>query len=116
MIGLLGLFLSLGAGVGAGALLESIDSRIYGRAGVVRLLGVPPLAVIPVLDTEETENKKTLSLAGGRSQFGIGADCGCGGDSSSADSTRRLVFPRTARAGRLDRSASIEGDTKNGTN
>jgi uncharacterized protein involved in exopolysaccharide biosynthesis len=58
MIGLLGLFLSLGAGVGAGALLESIDSRIYGRAGVVRLLGVPPLAVIPVLDTEETENKK----------------------------------------------------------
>lgn len=58
MIGLLGLFLSLGAGVGAGALLESIDSRIYGRAGVVRLLGVPPLAVIPVLYTEETENKK----------------------------------------------------------
>jgi hypothetical protein len=25
---------------------------------VVRLLGVPPLAVIPVLYTEETENKK----------------------------------------------------------
>jgi len=58
LIGLLGLFLSLGAGVGAGALLESIDSRIYGRAGVVSLLGVPPLAVIPVLCTVETEHKK----------------------------------------------------------
>lgn len=46
-IGLLGFILSLACGVGGGALAENLDSRIYGRNGVTRMLGVPPLAVIP---------------------------------------------------------------------
>jgi uncharacterized protein involved in exopolysaccharide biosynthesis len=49
-IGLLGLILSLACGVGSGALAENLDSRLYGRHGVTRVLGVPPLAVIPNLD------------------------------------------------------------------
>lgn len=50
-IGLLGVVLALGGGVGAGAFAETTDSRVYGRAGVLRLVGVPPLAVIPNLQT-----------------------------------------------------------------
>jgi hypothetical protein len=46
-IGLLGMILSLACGVGGGALAENLDSRLYGRNGVMRVLGVPPLAVIP---------------------------------------------------------------------
>ncbi len=49
-IALLGVLLSMACSVGGGALAENLDSRIYGRTGVSRLLGVPPLAVIPNLD------------------------------------------------------------------
>jgi len=49
-IGLLGVLLSLACGVGGGALAESLDSRLYGRDGVTRVLGVPPLAIIPDMD------------------------------------------------------------------
>jgi len=53
-IAFLGLVLALGGGLGSAALLEALDTRIYGRGGVVRLLGTPPLAVIPVLKNEQT--------------------------------------------------------------
>jgi len=49
-IALFGFVLSMACSVGGGALAESFDTRIYGRTGVSRLLGVPPLAVIPNLD------------------------------------------------------------------
>jgi succinoglycan biosynthesis transport protein ExoP len=49
-IGLLGVILSFACSVGGGALAEGLDRRLYGRSGVTRLLGVPPLAVIPNLD------------------------------------------------------------------
>ncbi len=49
-IALLGVLLSMACSVGSGALAETLDARIYGRTGVSRLLGVPPLAVIPNLD------------------------------------------------------------------
>lgn len=48
-IALLGFVFSMACSVGGGALAESLDTRIYGRSGVSRLLGVPPLAVIPDL-------------------------------------------------------------------
>lgn len=57
-IGLLGLVLALAGGVGTAALLEALDTRLYGRHGVTRVLGVPPLAVIPVLQTEELQSRK----------------------------------------------------------
>ncbi|MEQ8234127.1 MAG: lipopolysaccharide biosynthesis protein [Gammaproteobacteria bacterium] len=48
-IALVGLFLSIVGGVGAGAVAEAIDDRIHGRSGVAEMTGVPPLAVIPAL-------------------------------------------------------------------
>lgn len=67
VIALLGLMLSVGGGVGAGALAESIDGRVYGRAGITKLLGVPPLAVIPVLVTDQSigrQRNRLLIFAG----------------------------------------------------
>lgn len=57
-IGLLGVVLSLAGSIGAGALAESADDRIYGRSGVMRLLGVPPLAVIPNMDNAESRRTR----------------------------------------------------------
>jgi succinoglycan biosynthesis transport protein ExoP len=54
---LLGGLLSVAGGVGLGVLLENLDGRIYGRLGVVRVLGVPPLAIVPTLVTEGTVKK-----------------------------------------------------------
>jgi polysaccharide biosynthesis transport protein len=54
-IALLGFILSMACSVGGGALAENLDTRVYGRTGITRLLGVPPLAVIPNLDA--TVNK-----------------------------------------------------------
>lgn len=50
-IALLGFILSMACSVGGGALAENLDTRIYGRTGVSQLMGVPPLAVIPNLQT-----------------------------------------------------------------
>lgn len=57
-IGFLGLVLSVAGGVGTGAIAESVDSRIYGRTGVARLLGTPPLAVIPNIETKDSVRKR----------------------------------------------------------
>ena len=57
-IGLLGALLSMAGSVGSGALAESLDTRVYGRTGVTRLLGVPPLAVIPKLETEASKSQR----------------------------------------------------------
>jgi succinoglycan biosynthesis transport protein ExoP len=54
-IGLLGGLLSIATGVGLGVLLENFDGRIYGRSGVLRVLGVPPLAIIPGIQTEHSQ-------------------------------------------------------------
>lgn len=67
-IALLGAFLSVAGSIGGGALAETLDSRIYGRAGITRLLGVPPLAVIPKINTvksrSQTKRRILLALAG----------------------------------------------------
>lgn len=44
---LLGLGLSLAAAITLGLILETLDTRIRGRRGIVMLLDTPPLAVIP---------------------------------------------------------------------
>ncbi|MEX2480407.1 MAG: lipopolysaccharide biosynthesis protein [Gammaproteobacteria bacterium] len=65
-IGFLGVILAAAGSVGAGAMAESLDTRIYGRTGVTRLTGVPPLAVIPQLDNAATRRarlRKRLLLA-----------------------------------------------------
>lgn len=48
---LLGLFLTIAAALGAIAVRESIDTTIRGRTDMVALLDVPPLAVIPRIET-----------------------------------------------------------------
>ena len=53
-IGFLGLVLSAIGGVGVGAVAEGLDNRVYGRSGVTRVLGVPPLAVIPNIENPAT--------------------------------------------------------------
>ena len=50
-IGLLGSVLAIGGGIGSSTLAEALDQRIYGRTAVLRLLGVPPLAIIPNIDS-----------------------------------------------------------------
>lgn len=63
VIALLGLVLSGGAALGVGAFAESVDGRVYGREGVARMLGVAPLAVIPVLQTAQMVNRRRGRLA-----------------------------------------------------
>lgn len=59
VVGLIGVMLSMAGSVGAGAVAESADTRIYGRSGVTRLVGVPPLAVIPKLQNAESRKTRT---------------------------------------------------------
>jgi len=53
LIVLLGGVLAMGAAFGMMFLLESIDTRIRDRDHVIQLLGVPPLAVVPYVQTAE---------------------------------------------------------------
>lgn len=55
---LLGLVVSVAGGVGAGALAETLDERVYGRNGLARITGFPPLAVIPVLENAALRSQK----------------------------------------------------------
>ena len=49
----LGLLLSAAAAIGLIALLEALDGSLYGRRDVQALLAVPPLAVLPWIDTAQ---------------------------------------------------------------
>lgn len=55
---LLGMLLATGGGVGAGVMAESLDERLYGRSGVARVVGIPPLAVIPVLENQASRHRR----------------------------------------------------------
>lgn len=62
LIGGVGFVLALLGGLGSGVVAESFDDRIYGRSGIYRAIGVPPLAVIPELKSEATVAKKRRHL------------------------------------------------------
>jgi succinoglycan biosynthesis transport protein ExoP len=49
----LGFVLAAGAAVGLMLLLEQLDTRIRGRSHLVQLVGVPALAIVPVIEIEE---------------------------------------------------------------
>ena len=57
-IGLLGSFLAFAGSVGASVMTETLDQRIYGRNAVMRLLGVPPLAIIPEMDSTSSRKRR----------------------------------------------------------
>jgi uncharacterized protein involved in exopolysaccharide biosynthesis len=64
----LGLLLSLGAAVGLIVLMESIDNSVRSRRDIEALVSVPPLAVLPWIETPAERSGKVkvrrLSLAG----------------------------------------------------
>lgn len=65
----LGFVLGLGAAVGLMLLLETVDTRIRDRRHVAQILGVPPLAVIPMVEIAEDlaarlELRRKLLIAG----------------------------------------------------
>ena len=56
LIGLLGVLLSIGAMVGLLLAIEALDSRIHSRDDITALLQVPPLAVIPWVESTAVPN------------------------------------------------------------
>jgi len=58
LIAVLGALLGLALAVGAAVLREAVDSTIRGRAELHELLGVPPLAIVPYLETS-AERRRT---------------------------------------------------------
>ncbi|RME35947.1 MAG: lipopolysaccharide biosynthesis protein [Gammaproteobacteria bacterium] len=59
-IGFLGLVLSLGGGLASVAMAEALDQTVHGRAGLRRLVGEPPLAVIPRIETAADRRGRVL--------------------------------------------------------
>jgi uncharacterized protein involved in exopolysaccharide biosynthesis len=59
VIGTVGAVLSLAVAVAIGGVLEAIDDRVHGRSGILRTLGVAPLAVIPSIQTEGNRKQRT---------------------------------------------------------
>ena len=58
-IAFLGLVFSFAGGVGSAAVAESLDTTVRGVSGVSALLGSPPLAVVPVIETREDQRART---------------------------------------------------------
>ena len=50
---LLGFVFGVGGGVGTVVLRESLDTAVHGPKGVARAAGMPPIAIIPVILTDE---------------------------------------------------------------
>jgi uncharacterized protein involved in exopolysaccharide biosynthesis len=53
VIMILGLILALGGGAGSGALFEQLDHSIRGGAHLGKIVGLPPLAVIPYVPNQD---------------------------------------------------------------
>ena len=78
-IGLLGGFLAFAGGIGSSTMAEALDQRLYGRAAILRLLGVPPLAVIPNIDSTSSLKRRKrnwlLAIAGALVALALLAIC-----------------------------------------
>lgn len=59
-ISLLGTLLSLGLGLGTAALAEALDATVRGSEGIVALLGAPPLALIPKVESLHQIHHRTI--------------------------------------------------------
>jgi uncharacterized protein involved in exopolysaccharide biosynthesis len=57
-IAFLGLVFSFAGGVGTAAVAEGLDTTVRGVSGVNALLGAPPLAVVPVIETREDQGRR----------------------------------------------------------
>jgi uncharacterized protein involved in exopolysaccharide biosynthesis len=56
----LGVVFSFAGGIGTAAIGESMDNTIRGRRGVTELLRAPPLAVIPVIETDADRSRRRI--------------------------------------------------------
>ncbi len=56
----LGFVFSFAGGIGSVAVAESMDTTIYGRRGVIEVLGAPPLAVIPIMETGADKRRRFM--------------------------------------------------------
>ncbi len=56
----LGVVFSFAGGIGTAALAESLDTTIRGTKGVAELLGAPPLAIIPYIETKADKLRRLL--------------------------------------------------------
>lgn len=66
---ILGLILAIGGGAGSGALFEQLDHSIRGGAQLGRIVGLPPLAVIPYVPNQDdlrrlTRRRLRVAMAG----------------------------------------------------
>ena len=72
LIVILGLLGAIVGGLATIGLVESLDTRIHGRASVVELLGVPPLGAIPVMYLPDARRSKMrLKIYAGVGALGI---------------------------------------------
>jgi succinoglycan biosynthesis transport protein ExoP len=72
LIVILGLLGAIVGGLATIGLVESLDTRIHGRASVVELLGVPPLGAIPVMYLPDARRSKVrLKVYAGVGALGI---------------------------------------------
>ena len=72
LIVILGLLGAIVGGLATIGLVESLDTRIHGRASVVDLLGVPPLGAIPVMYLPDARRSKVrLKVYAGVGALGI---------------------------------------------
>ncbi len=60
-IALIGFIVSIFGGMGSAAMAEARDTSVRGRDGVISLFGVPPLAAIPYIDTQQEILRKRSS-------------------------------------------------------
>ncbi|MCI0560557.1 MAG: hypothetical protein MN733_18885, partial [Nitrososphaera sp.] len=60
-IAFIGFIVSIFGGIGSAAMAEARDTRVHGREGVISLFGVPPLAVIPYIETQREIIRKQRS-------------------------------------------------------
>lgn len=59
-IAFLGAVFSIAGGVGSAALADALDSGLYGARGVARVVGVPPLAIIPRIESPRDRRRRIL--------------------------------------------------------
>ncbi len=66
-IAIIGTLLALMSGLGVVAVVQALDDKIHGRAGVVELLSAPPLASIPEIefDSNTSNRSRRILITGG---------------------------------------------------
>ncbi len=70
-IAFIGFIVSIFGGIGSAAMAEARDTSVHGREGVISLFGVPPLAVIPYIETQREIIRKQRSRYVALSVIGV---------------------------------------------